>query len=1530
VWQGSTVGVAYGGTGVTTSSGANSVMLRDANQNVTINRLNQTSNTITAAGGTTTLTAASAFSQILNGTGGQTFKLPDATTLTNTTTFEFNNNATGTLTITDYANATVGTISSGGAAAIALLSNATVGGTWDVHAYIPESVTWGTNSLVLGSTVITGGTWNGGTIATGYGGTGLTSYTSGGAVYANSSSTLTSGTLPLTAGGTAATTAAGARTSLDVPSTTGSGASGTWGINISGNSATTSQTNFSNLTIGGSQVLYAGNYSSYALPLTGGTLTGLEIISVSNSTATNTTGSHLRLENPTGTQTTIGFTFAGTAKSSLRADGDGNFILNSSNNAYYWNYELGSTTFTFRNSTGSVFQSMSGTTVNFPGALQQGGNTVLTSANYNSYAPTLTGTGATGTWAINITGSAGTISGNTVNDYFRITNTGGSQRLLMGNQDSAGVNNPSMMIAANGVFQFGNGNSWSGSGGTFTNYSEFNTSFISHTSSIRAPIFYDSDNTAYYVNPASSSLLSVLSVGGSSGNNTMVLGNGDGIRLFNDGSASIKSQIYFANGANNKAFNWQLDASGNAALWGYPSGPGWNLTGYVTPSGIWYAVDSFRAPIFYDSNDTTYYVDPNSTGVALSTNGILVAGTGTSGGIQNRTYTGGRNRIWSFANADTYGMSFFQGGPDYIGLHVSGTATQAGSDFWVSSGGISQTSVSSRAPIFYDSNDTSYYLDPNSTSRLSAVSVLAGSVGFVNAARGSYYGYSSGYGTLIYGVTSGNVTPCFNVDPIGNPSGAFGGNGNEVMFRNGVYFISPNSANNGYQQYFQMLDGATIATNSFRAPIFYDSNDTGYYVDPNGSISASFAGQINVYRNDTQTVFQTYNTSAGSPGQFNIRHDYGNVILENTRGVTYVYGSYVQTNNSLRAPIFYDSDNTGYYLDPASTSTIGNLYVTGIELIGTTTRYNQEVFSALRSSDGSVSSVGAVARFMNSGSGRVTKLTFTDNAIIDGIMCMTPVSAGNSWFSFGFAGYTEQGLQVFSDGRVIATSNMRAPIFYDSDNTTYYVDPNGTSSMFGVAIRGDQNSTDTSNQIFFWGAGTTTTSAIGFKSNGGYFPNPTGNGDGYNTYLTMDSDGRGWVFRRGVGGSDFTAAYTSGWILNNGVWQANASMRAPIFYDSNNTGYYCDPNSTSNFAGLTVANTISGSISGNSASVAGLVPSQFYNNMGNDHGTYTDFNNIPTFGCYYVQQGNNGPTGVASNQFYGFTLGLGVQYPLSYYGSQFYYPRAAQNSTTYIYIRDREGGSWGSWRKIYAGWADAPSGSTFAASGDFRAPIFYDSNDTGYYLNPNGSSNLFSVTTNDWYYVNGGSGVYWNSYGRGIRAADNEYSYGNIGTYGGGLNGWRGYGVYPNNSILMSNGSSHGWYNPQYGWMFIMDGVGNVTFGNNVTAYSDLRLKNNVREIDNVVERRDALALAAIKYERDGRTRIGYGAQTLRDHGCAEFVHEADDALKIVTGMGTLSVDYGETTAILAVTSKMTDDRVAALEAKVQQLLEIINELRNS
>jgi hypothetical protein len=202
-WQGSTIGVAYGGTGVTTSSGANSVMLRDANQNVAVNRLNQSNTNTSAAGGVTALTTASSYIHTLSGTGNQTYTMPDATTLATGVAFLFNNMATGTLTLQDYATGAIGTIPSGGAGAVFLTVNATVGGTWDLHAYLPEGVTFGTNAFNLGTSVISGGTWQGGTIGTAYGGTGLTSFSAANyALYSTSSSALTAGTLPVAAGGT--------------------------------------------------------------------------------------------------------------------------------------------------------------------------------------------------------------------------------------------------------------------------------------------------------------------------------------------------------------------------------------------------------------------------------------------------------------------------------------------------------------------------------------------------------------------------------------------------------------------------------------------------------------------------------------------------------------------------------------------------------------------------------------------------------------------------------------------------------------------------------------------------------------------------------------------------------------------------------------------------------------------------------------------------------------------------------------------------------------------------------------------------------------------------------------------------------------------------------------------------------------------------------------------------------------------------------------------------------------------------------
>lgn len=59
--------------------------------------------------------------------------------------------------------------------------------------------------------------------------------------------------------------------------------------------------------------------------------------------------------------------------------------------------------------TGVVYLSSSGSNYLYWDASNYylGANVALSSGNYNSYAPTLTGTGASGTWSINVTGSAG-------------------------------------------------------------------------------------------------------------------------------------------------------------------------------------------------------------------------------------------------------------------------------------------------------------------------------------------------------------------------------------------------------------------------------------------------------------------------------------------------------------------------------------------------------------------------------------------------------------------------------------------------------------------------------------------------------------------------------------------------------------------------------------------------------------------------------------------------------------------------------------------------------------------------------------------------------------------------------------------------------------------------------------------------------------------------------------------------------------------------------------------------------------------
>ena len=168
-----TLAVANGGTGVTASTGASSVVLRDSNSNVTANSLFEGFTSVAAAGGTTTLTAASTSAYVVTGSGGQTYRLPDATTLPAGAIFSFNNNQTsGTVVVQGSTGTTLATLQSGSFVDFTLLVNSPAAGTWDTHAQAPSNVSWSTNTLDWTGS-ITSATWNGVAVAPNRGGTGI-------------------------------------------------------------------------------------------------------------------------------------------------------------------------------------------------------------------------------------------------------------------------------------------------------------------------------------------------------------------------------------------------------------------------------------------------------------------------------------------------------------------------------------------------------------------------------------------------------------------------------------------------------------------------------------------------------------------------------------------------------------------------------------------------------------------------------------------------------------------------------------------------------------------------------------------------------------------------------------------------------------------------------------------------------------------------------------------------------------------------------------------------------------------------------------------------------------------------------------------------------------------------------------------------------------------------------------------------------------------------------------------------------------
>jgi hypothetical protein len=133
----------------------------------------------------------------------------------------------------------------------------------------------------------------------------------GGAITTSGTLTL-GGTLAVANGGTGGTTQATAQSALGVPSATGSGASGTWAINVSGNAATATSATTATTATTANALNTSNNYQVNSLGVgTAGSGTAGEIRATNNVTAFYSSDARLKenvrpIENALDIVTTVG------------------------------------------------------------------------------------------------------------------------------------------------------------------------------------------------------------------------------------------------------------------------------------------------------------------------------------------------------------------------------------------------------------------------------------------------------------------------------------------------------------------------------------------------------------------------------------------------------------------------------------------------------------------------------------------------------------------------------------------------------------------------------------------------------------------------------------------------------------------------------------------------------------------------------------------------------------------------------------------------------------------------------------------------------------------------------------------------------------------------------------------------------------------------------------------------------------------------------------------------------------------------
>jgi hypothetical protein len=990
-----------------------------------------------------------------------------------------------------------------------------------------------------------------------------------------------------------------------------------------------------------------------------------------------------------------------------------------------------------------------------------------------------------------------------------------------------------------------------------------------------------------------------------------------------------------------------------------------NNTGYYGNFASTSYMNDVRANIFYERENTAYYFGSSQGDARMRNvrfnevrieNGVTIQSVNGNG----RIYLGGNFHIDAQNGNDLY-LNYYSGRRTRTYYSSNREAWRSDTD------GIVYAFNQHRSPIYYDYNNTGYYSDPSGASNFNT-SIRATEIyarnwfrndnsgeGLYNQATGMHWYSDSSSRWRLYSGSSSTAQILFTTSGNSARGYVYATNSNEIGFLDaGGSWAMRHQNDNGTYFY---TDNSTL---EFR--VGRDTVTGNYGTVQTSSTRGGWGGySINggwVFMHDHSNAAGIFNDYENEWAIYMLRNSYVELMYNGTWELATRSG-YGLARGSMRAPLFYDSNDTGYYIDPNSTSNTA-LRMRGGALFGPNQSWGE--YLAVGGNGRWTSSYASVAStngnlHLDARSGRSMYL----NWYTGGTVYVNGAMQANIYYDRDSTSYY---------GNFASTSYMndvRANIFYDRNNTAYYFGSGSGDSRFnrvtGNYFINDGSVSSDDRFGIFWSSDRSEAYAI-FRESGGWsyrYPDlriafHTGIKFGANSsYNGMRFYNDYNMATQVMSVNNATDPLGGNNVYVNYNLQAGDSLRAPIIYDSNNTGYY--------FNGASAHSTRFEGVSNRTMAYMGLPghtrnSGEYYRSRPRQTGDTNywtgaygwgrqDMNVVSTWGSGFIDSWSN-----PGNQPSGTSHWVGMQ--------AFHY----RSSNTGGYGWQMVGGpitnlrfrsSWSGWRS----WRTIPVlDENSSNGGSMYAGRYYDSNNTGYYCDPAGTSQLSYVLANDWFRAQGGTGLYFQDRGYGLRSVGDEGGqYGTVSTYGS-INGWEGWSMNGRSLLMHNNSSSTGLYNDVNN-EWLCEGIHNSHFyihynggwkarteswglrindnlyaeGNVIAYYSDMRLKDKEGDIENALEKVGKLNGFYYRNNKEANMigwqgndlQVGVSAQDVKSV-LPEIVHPAPKAQRL--GYDYMTVDYDRLTPLLVNAINEQNDIVKSQKEEIEYLKSELSELK--